>query len=84
VIESIPEIGGPAHVAAYVPRDLAEQTLDGVLPYEETWRENAQSRFSLFATPHPMRWQWMWPRFVASPEDRLSLVVGSGKGSAKV
>lgn len=27
--------------AAYAPRDLAEQTLDGTLPYEETWRENA-------------------------------------------
>lgn len=29
--------------AAYSPRDLAEQTLDGTLPYEESWRENAQN-----------------------------------------
>lgn len=33
--------------AAYTPRDLAEQTLDGTLPYEETWREMAENVVAL-------------------------------------
>lgn len=33
--------------ASYTPRDLAEQTLDHTLPYEETWLENAKNVLAL-------------------------------------
>lgn len=36
-----------AQIAAYLPRDLAEQTLDGTLPYEESWHENATNVVAL-------------------------------------
>jgi len=42
-----PESSSPPSSAAYTPRDLAEQTLDGTLPYEETWRENAANVLAL-------------------------------------
>jgi hypothetical protein len=37
------ELGDYAPSAAYTPRDLAEQTLDHTLPYEESWYENARN-----------------------------------------
>jgi hypothetical protein len=40
---------------AYTPRDLAEQTLDASLPYEETWHENATNVLALVAENQQLR-----------------------------
>lgn len=37
----------PGSDPVYTPRDLAEQTLGGTLPYEETWHENAANVLAL-------------------------------------